>query len=531
MTRLTATMATLSIAALLYSGCTDMGPVAGGTTNTDNARVMASISYPDGTPATKALVRIREASYVATNRSDTMGVIRRDTLTDSLGFFVFEALDTGDMVIEVLDSVRGYGLALSHTITGQNGEMHFGERILQKTGSLLGTLDSGATPVSVSVKGLERSARADGGRFRIKHLPHGSFTVAIKDETDGAAAELNDIPVSTGATTVLRNVSVENPRSVIVEPGTFAHDSLLLVTFMEEQGLDISLFPQIGGIDSSANRIRTIRLENLGIETLHPSISTLKFAWHISLDNNPLSQIPPQLSDLSGLGGLSLNGVALDSLPEHIGRLQSLRWLKLDSTGLTDLPEALAEMPLLASLSIKGNGMVSLPGVIFQIDRLGHLSADDNFITSIPPEIGNLKNLELLALANNRVTSVAPGIGECGKLRDLYLYNNRIATLPPEIGQLSRLSILQIEENSLQTLPEDLGNCTALSHLYLGGNALTGLPTGLAALKPQVVRVYGNSLCPENLSQAIIDWLDTYSSERSDTHSGPIWRSLQEGCL
>jgi Leucine-rich repeat (LRR) protein len=523
------------IRALVYSlalffliiGCASPTQTAGGTSDTGNPVILACAVTEDGLPVQGALVRFRPAAYIPGFAAGS----GRDTTTGETGIVEIH-VDTGAVTIEIIDTLNGVGILLRDTLTATDSARDYGRVVLLKTGTLRGKLATESSDAFVAIRGLERALSIGAAdSFTLDNIPEGTYSVYVKDESQQAESELDSIPVSKATTTYLTDINPSNASYRLIAPGTFSHDSLLLRTFMVNQGIADSLFDIIANIDSATRRIRTLRLQSLGITDIHESVAAMDFIWRLYLDHNPLTAFPEPVTNMTRLIGLSLSGVTLDSIPQSFGRCISLEWLRLDSTGITELPETLAELPHLKQLDCRRNGLTDVPAVIYSCASLEVLRLHQNFLTSLDSSIGNLVRLRILSLDANRLTALPGQIGECTNLEELYLFQNQLDTLPESIGQLTSLKILHLESNVLKSLPSTIGNLSAITHLYLGDNAFSTLPESITGLAPVMVQVYGNSLCEQELSQSLILWLDTYNHENYGGKKGPIWRSLQKGCL
>ena len=90
---------------LLMSGC-GRSPVAGGTTDTGNSRVAATIYTNDGSRVKGASVTLRSKNYLSGVSGAGMQkdlVRAKETFTDDSGYFEIDSIEKGDYFIEVND--------------------------------------------------------------------------------------------------------------------------------------------------------------------------------------------------------------------------------------------------------------------------------------------------------------------------------------------------------------------------------------------------------------------------------------------
>jgi len=187
--------------------CSDLVPTAGGSTTSDNAKVMATVYNTKGSPAAGAVVRLRRSDYVSQSAGlAKQAVSTADTLTDAQGRFEFKGIDSGAYRIEVADPSTGSGLGgavlFDCSIHGHDS-INLGPDTLRPYAAISGTIDSLQGPAYVQVYGLERIVRVDSsGRFTITDLPQGALDLRIAKTGDtGVPVVVKNIQVISGATT------------------------------------------------------------------------------------------------------------------------------------------------------------------------------------------------------------------------------------------------------------------------------------------------------------------------------------------
>ena len=161
---------------------------AGGSTDTGNSRISASVYLPGGAAAMGAQVIVRRSDYLSVGQASLSDVARsgKEALIDEGGHFRIDSMDTGNYTIEVNDRVSGACLLTCRILPG-TGEISLGADTIHPYAAVEG---SAALPpgfsgnVFVQVYGLERCIPLDAaGHFMIADLPAGSFRfrVASKD--------------------------------------------------------------------------------------------------------------------------------------------------------------------------------------------------------------------------------------------------------------------------------------------------------------------------------------------------------------
>jgi hypothetical protein len=170
--------------------CSNSLQIAGGTTDTGNARIVACITMSGGIPASDARVIIRRNDYLADNLSlpSKTPATQKEVCTDENGQFILDSMDTGSYTIEVNDRVSNACL-LSCKIAGKNDKINLGTYIVHPYAKVEGTA---AAPPSCSgiiflqIYGLERCIPLDAtGHFFVSDLPEGcyDFIFSARDTT------------------------------------------------------------------------------------------------------------------------------------------------------------------------------------------------------------------------------------------------------------------------------------------------------------------------------------------------------------
>lgn len=156
----------------------------GGSTTTDNAKVLGKAIYATGLPAKGASVRIRPEMYVRPIDSlEPDSVTRHDTTADDSGKYFIDSLKTGNYHIEINDNIA-YALLLTCAITGAVDSIPIPTDTLRQYISITGKVDSaslGKAPLYVQVYGLDRLVRVDSvsGAYRIPDVPPGTYRLRI----------------------------------------------------------------------------------------------------------------------------------------------------------------------------------------------------------------------------------------------------------------------------------------------------------------------------------------------------------------
>ena len=175
------------VPAFLAMECSAPMQNAGGSSDSGNPRVVASVRYQNGAPAAGAKVHLRRSDYVsqpsALVKSD---VLRSDSLTDEQGRFEINRVDTGSYSIEVSAPSTGTGpgvAVLFACAVSSRDTVDLGIDTLRPWAAVHGSIDTSGLSgkrLFVQVPGLERIVPVDAtGGFAINDLPAGLFSLHI----------------------------------------------------------------------------------------------------------------------------------------------------------------------------------------------------------------------------------------------------------------------------------------------------------------------------------------------------------------
>jgi hypothetical protein len=172
----------LSIGACILVRCSTDG-IAGGTIETTNGDVKATVMYPDSTPVANASVLIRRADYLADTVEDDNAQPEPDAITDDQGRFVLPEVLPGVYRIEINDNA-GMAALIDIQVRG-NTELPV--QTLTPVAAVSGTamLDTEGRAF-VQVYGMQRLAfiQSASGGFVFSNLPHGIYRLRIVSSSD-----------------------------------------------------------------------------------------------------------------------------------------------------------------------------------------------------------------------------------------------------------------------------------------------------------------------------------------------------------
>lgn len=172
-----------AFALTLLLQCSHSITVAGGSTTTDNAKVLGKAVYATGLPAKGASVRIRTKDYVRPIGKEPDPVTRHDTTVNDSGWFYIDSLEIGTYRIEINDNATSAAVLACDIVTAKDS-IGLPPDTLRGYQAIAGTVDSSLLDkgkLYVQVFGLDRLAPVDSvtGAYAVSNLPPGTFTLRI----------------------------------------------------------------------------------------------------------------------------------------------------------------------------------------------------------------------------------------------------------------------------------------------------------------------------------------------------------------
>jgi hypothetical protein len=169
-----------TVIVLVEFSCSNL-TVAGGSSSTDNGKIIGKVCLQNGKPASDALVTVRPADYIAIIPA-TPARTSYETSTDDSGKFEIDSLHVGTYAIEVNDT-KTMAVLLRCDIVQGLAVVRLPEDTMRPYAALKGQVDRGVSGTSltyVQIYGLERTALVDSsGGFDFSNLPAGVYNLRI----------------------------------------------------------------------------------------------------------------------------------------------------------------------------------------------------------------------------------------------------------------------------------------------------------------------------------------------------------------
>ncbi|GFO09460.1 malignant fibrous histiocytoma-amplified sequence 1-like protein [Plakobranchus ocellatus] len=193
--------------------------------------------------------------------------------------------------------------------------------------------------------------------------------------------------------------------------------------------------------------LQVLDLESTKLNTL-PEIYNIQLR-EFYLCKNFLQTIPPSIYSLKYLRVLDMSRNLLSTLPEDIGRLKGLKVLRLSGNSFERVPPTIGHLAHLTELDMSRNRIRRLPPEIKGLTALEVLLLESNCIQSLPEEVCDLTQLHTLDLTDNQIRSLPMAMYRLTRLTEahsfkklekcgLWLYKNPLEQPSPEVWRTER---------------------------------------------------------------------------------------------
>ncbi|KAL4709939.1 hypothetical protein ACJJTC_003902 [Scirpophaga incertulas] len=116
--------------------------------------------------------------------------------------------------------------------------------------------------------------------------------------------------------------------------------------------------------------IERLKLSNIKIYSVNPTINIFTKLVEIDLSFNYLSSLPLEFCNLHNLKCCILSANQLLYLPEDIGKLENLEYLKINNNELCMLPDSIIQLRNLRLLDLYDNSLYEVPIEIYDVSEL-----------------------------------------------------------------------------------------------------------------------------------------------------------------
>lgn len=222
------------ISAFLWVKCSINPSLAGGSTETTNSKVSGVLYYTDGSPAKYVPVNMRLKNTLADTALYLQKRLPFDsayTITNSVGFFQIDTIDTGNYIIEADDGRTNLVLIDSITIDNSTSTIKVIDT-LKPAGAIQGTiyLSEGGDPRKVFILafGLNRFNLPNiNGSFQFDNLAEANYNLRILPSLeDYGVYDTSVIPVKSGTVINIGTIRVPYIGIPIPKNLNFTYDTL-----------------------------------------------------------------------------------------------------------------------------------------------------------------------------------------------------------------------------------------------------------------------------------------------------------------
>jgi hypothetical protein len=177
-----ALLCTLTCLIAFYCYCTNQ-PLAGGSSQQGNGKIVGCVVLLDGSPAKKVTIRICPEDYFKKPLPDHKDNRVAESTTDNYGRFTLNGLHPGSYTIEAND-LSSVAVMTKASINEVDSSSDLGTLCLKPYAKISGSINkltSGSNTANfIQVKGLDRNAQLnDDGSFFFNDMPEGRFELRV----------------------------------------------------------------------------------------------------------------------------------------------------------------------------------------------------------------------------------------------------------------------------------------------------------------------------------------------------------------
>lgn len=274
------------------------------------------------------------------------------------------------------------------------------------------------------------------------------------------------------------------------------------------------------------NNLDTLRFNIFAVDSISPQIKKLTNLQELRLTNGSITGLPNELGELTNLKNLSLSDNKLTSLPQSIGNLSKLEHLAINGNELSTLPDKLLQLKNLKSFNTSTNYLSKSTLSSDMVTFISDFDINWEKKQSVTPEYTNIQkdSIALLAIKNLNPDMT---VNWSSRIRMLKWENIGFSNLHMDASGVSfqqntRVDSVYLNSQKIIKLPPEIGNLTDLKFLMLENNNLISIPESITDLSLQKFATDRNFIFAENLSEPVLDWLNS---------SHPNWSSGSQKSL
>ncbi len=350
----TVTLALCVFTLLINCALENNNIIGGSGTNAGNPAVIGTVIFCTNSPVDGAEVYIRSQQFIKDTMKNDLQRIP-DAITDSLGKFKINSIDTGSYNFEI-NYQNTYVKRKEYFRYTRNLLDTLGSIKLVQAGGFYGFIERRNIPrhlnIFVQLRGIDRITKTDQhGKFRFNGLAPGDYNIRIltSDEKFGILDHGDTISVQAGEYKDIGKIRM---------PFEFWKDTVIIRQILDTNGL--YNVPVSDVVKRYHDRIFELILINRKITVLPDIIGDLRIK-DIKLIDNPIETIPDELGKIYTLHRLTIKGTLIETIPGTIGDLPNIRHLDLSNNEMNNLPDNITNLSMLKFLSVNNNRLKQAP--------------------------------------------------------------------------------------------------------------------------------------------------------------------------
>jgi hypothetical protein len=375
-------------------------------------------------PVKNAWISIHNSEFVASD-SGSSEPVSFSGYTDENGELLWNGAENQDVVVEILSGDSSLGALVKRSGEGEFSSeaqsLYFDEGKnaasskaqvqevtvqLEQTLSYQDTLtllpEGWSEKVLIHLAGTQRKITVDENSVvNMRFLPRASYSAYVEAEKFGEDARVSV------------ELSMLDSQAVLPDSfpwfGESSSMEVLLRTYLELQGLSQDIVEDAWNI--SDNGYQSLRLEEMGIEEVHPYIANLWFLNMLHLSGNPVGELPSEMGGMEDLWMVFMESTGVVDFPEVILQLPRTNQIEFSHTSLSSLPDLLENLSSLRNVFLDSAQFTEFPLVLLEMPALREIHLGGNDLSSIPLGLDTLPELELVNFADNRICNWETELG------------------------------------------------------------------------------------------------------------------------
>ncbi|MBR3840219.1 MAG: leucine-rich repeat domain-containing protein [Erysipelotrichales bacterium] len=196
----------------------------------------------------------------------------------------------------------------------------------------------------------------------------------------------------------------------------------------------------------------TIVLDSLPLTELSDSIKDMKFMEHLELYSMDI-EIPEAIYDMNRLRTLKMENMGLESVSDSIYKLERLEELSLANNKIESISNKIYDLTALHSLNLRNNRIQEIDGGIERLYNLEVLDVSQNMLTTLPLQITSLNSLKELHINDNLIDCLESDFGllKLEGVYDFFEYNEIAKCDYVEEEPVLETTILSVLHNVVQS--------------------------------------------------------------------------------